>query len=51
MQIELLEIDFNSEEAIYMQLRQPDHTWNRHIQTAGRRYPSVSKTDGRMYRN
>ena len=43
MQIELLEIDFNSEEAIY--------TWNRHIQTAGRRYPPVSKTDGRMYRN
>ena len=80
MQIELLEIDFNSEEAIYIQLRNqvilgiatanihegdslPSvrqlaetigvnmHTGNRDIQTAGRRYASVGKTDGRMYRD
>lgn len=51
MQIELLEIDFNSEEAIYMQLRNQIILGIADIQTAGRRYASVGKTDGRMYRD
>lgn len=47
----LIEIDFQSDEAIYMQLRNPDHTWNRDIASAGGRYPSVGKTAGRRCRH
>ena len=32
----MIEIDFSSDEAIYIQLTQPDHHGNRHLQAAER---------------
>ena len=47
----VIEIDFNSDEAIYVQLMNQIILVNRHLKTEGRRCSAVGKAAGGYYRD